>query len=175
MTEQVTAIVRARVRPENAARYREATQKISEECSRFPGYSGTRSVEPKDSNSDWVTIFSFDDYNHYERWISSDRRAQCIGQLDSLVEGQISREQIHGLHYWFEAGSDSGHSWPPSWRMTGVAFIAIFPLSFFLAPFVKAQMPNHPLLGTVAGIAAVTCVMSYVSLPLAVHLFRRWL
>ena len=175
MTEQVTAIVRARVRPENAAHYREATQIISSECSRFPGYCGTRIVEPKNADSDWVTIFSFDNYDDYECWISSDTRARCLSRLDDLVDGQISREQIHGLHYWFEPGSASGSSWPPSWRMTLVAFIAIFPLSFFLAPFVRSLMPAYPLLGSVLGIAAVTCAMSYVSLPLTVHLFRRWL
>ena len=119
MTEQVTAIVRARVRPENTARYREATQVTSRECSRFPGYRGTRVVEPADVDSDWVTIFSFERYEDYEGWMNSQSRAQCISRLDALVDGRISREQLHGLHYWFEPGSPSRRSWPPSWKMTG--------------------------------------------------------
>jgi uncharacterized protein len=175
MSDQVTAIVRARVLPINVDDYRRATLELSAQCNGFSGYCGTRIVEPRNEGDEWVTIFSFNNYENYETWINSEDRSQGVKVLDSLADGETAREQIHGLHYWFEPDTKAGRSWPPSWRMAAVAFVAIFPLSFYLAPAVRNQMPNHPLVASVLAIASVTCVMSYVSLPLAVRIFRRWL
>lgn len=175
MSEQVTAIVRVRVLPENFERYRVATQALSTACSTFPGYGGTRLIEPSDVEAEWVTIFSFDNYENYDRWIHSPQRAECLEVLESLIEGDVSREQISGLDYWTPPSAKFSASWPPSWRMTAVAFMAIFPLSWFIPELVRGFFPSQPIIGKVLAIAAVTVVMSYVSLPLMVRIFRRWL
>jgi antibiotic biosynthesis monooxygenase (ABM) superfamily enzyme len=170
--EMVTAIVRSKVPEENAGAYRRETKTTSLVCSRFPGYKGMRTIEPKDVQSDWVTIYSFDSYENYNRWINSPERALRLKILHSLADAETSREQISGLDYWL---APKASSWPPSWRMTLVAFAAILPVSMFIPPLIRPLFPTLPLLGSLLAVAAVTVVMSYISLPLMVHLFRRWL
>ena len=71
MSEQVTAIVRSRVLCENFDLYRTATQELSNAFSLFLDYGGTRFIEPADVEAEWVTIFSFNNYENYDRWINS--------------------------------------------------------------------------------------------------------
>ena len=59
--------------------------------------------------------------------------------------------------------------------MTLAAFLAILPLSLFIPPLIKPLFTTQPLLGSVIAIAMVTIAMSYVSLPLMVKIFRKWL
>ena len=171
---QVTSIVRATVKPENFERYREMTEMVTEVCSQFTGYQGTRIVEPTDPSAVRVTIFSFDSYENYRLWEKSIERHESLEKLDQFIEGEASREQISGLNYWMSPALNS-NSWPPSWRMAVVAFLAIFPLSHLIPPLVRPLLPNYPFLGSVLAIAAVTILMSYFSLPLMVRLFRKWL
>jgi antibiotic biosynthesis monooxygenase (ABM) superfamily enzyme len=170
--EMVTAIVRSKVSEGSAAAYRRETKTMSLICSRFPGYKGLRTIEPKDVQSEWVTIYSFDSYENYNHWINSPERTLQLKVLHNLAEAETSREQISGLDYWLAPKTSS---WPPSWRMTLVAFSAILPVSLFIPPLIRPLFPTLPLLGTLLAVAAVTLVMSYISLPLMVHLFRRWL
>jgi antibiotic biosynthesis monooxygenase (ABM) superfamily enzyme len=175
VSDPVTAIVRSLVLPENFDRYRAATRELSAACSEFPGYGGTRVIEPSNVESEWVTIFSFNSYQNYDRWINSPERGRCLSVLNRLTEGEVSREQISGLDYWTGPAAKKSGSWPPSWRMTGVAFLAIFPLSYFVPNLVRGLFPHQPMLGSVLAIVAVTVLMSYISLPLMVRIFRRWL
>ena len=123
-----------------------------------------------------MTIFSFDSYDNSRVWETSPQRKACLQELQELVEGQVVREQISGLDYWIEPGQKKvGGGWPPSWRMTAVAFLAILPLSLVIPPVIRPLFPTMPILGSLAAIAAVTIVMSYISLPLMVRLFRKWL
>lgn len=175
MSEPVTAIVRALVLPENFDLYRAAIRELSAACSVFPGYGGTRVIEPSNVEAEWVTIFSFNSYHNYDRWINSPERARCLNVLHRLIEGEVSREQITGLDYWTGPAAKKSGSWPPSWRMTAVAFLAIFPLSYFVPNLVRGLFPGQPMLGSVLAVVAVTILMSYISLPLMVRIFRRWL
>jgi antibiotic biosynthesis monooxygenase (ABM) superfamily enzyme len=175
VSDPVTAIVRARVRTEAVARFQEITRTISRHCQAFPGYQGTRVIEPADPTAERVTIFSFDSYDNYRRWELSAERRRCLAALDEVVEAPPRREQISGLSYWFDGPRRQGAGWPPSWRMTAVAFLAILPLSWFIPPAVRLLLPQHPALAGILAIAAVTVVMSYVSLPLMAFLLRRWL
>jgi antibiotic biosynthesis monooxygenase (ABM) superfamily enzyme len=174
-TERITSIVRSRARPGLSSQLRALNQRISTVCATFPGYKGTRIIEPADPDAERVIIFSFDSYDNYSRWENSTERRACLLELQDLVEGEVAREHISGLDYWIQPEKKSGGTWPPSWRMTAVAFLAILPLSLFIPPAIKPVFVDSPLLGSVFSIAAVTIAMSYVSLPLMVRVLRKWL
>jgi antibiotic biosynthesis monooxygenase (ABM) superfamily enzyme len=144
-------------------------------CATFAGYEGTRIIEPADPSAECVIIFSFDSYDNYSRWEKSRERETCLLALHELVEGDVERERISGLDYWMQPAQKSGGNWPPSWRMTVAAFLAILPLSLFIPPLIKPLFFDQPLLGSVTAIAMVTVAMSYISLPLMVRIFRKWL
>lgn len=174
-TERITSIVRSRARPGRSSQLRAVNQRISTVCATFPGHEGTRIIEPADPNAEHVIIFSFDSYDNYSRWGNSPERKACLLELQDLVEGEVAREQISGLDYWIQPEKKSGGTWPPSWRMTAVAFLAILPLSLLIPPAIKPLFVDRPLFGSVTAVAVVTIAMSYVSLPLMVRIFRKWL
>jgi antibiotic biosynthesis monooxygenase (ABM) superfamily enzyme len=175
MTERITSIVRLRVQLGQEKEFRALIQRISAICATFPGHQGTRIIEPANPEAERVTIFSFDSYENFLAWESSPQRKSCLEKLNELVEGEVLREQISGLDYWIAPGEKASATWPPSWRMTTIAFLAILPLALSIPPFFRPLIPNMPILGSILAIAAVTIVMSYISLPLMVRIFRSWL
>jgi len=174
-TERITSIVRSRARPGRTNELRELNQRISALCATFPGYEGTRIIEPADPTAECIIIFSFDSYQNYCRWEKSPERSASLLALQELVEGEVARERISGLDYWMQPEQKASRTWPPSWRMTVAAFLAILPLSLFIPPLIKPLFIDQPLLGSVTAVAMVTIAMSYVSLPLVVRIFRKWL
>lgn len=175
MTERITSIVRIRVQAGRASELQALNQRVSAICATFPGYQNTRIIEPADPGAERVIIFTFDSYENYCGWENSPQRRDCLKELRELVECEVLREQISGLDYWIDPDKKTSGSWPPSWRITAAAFLAILPLSLFIPPAVRPLFPDTPMLGSVVAIAAVTIVMSYISLPLMVRVFRKWL
>ena len=171
--ERVTAIVRVRVDPDKEDMYRALSQKITEACADFDGYLGTKAIAPTQSGQDHVTLFSFDTYHNFCQWENSKERDSFLSQLTPLVVGAISREQTSGLDYWFRSESTKNSSWPPSLKMTFVAFLAIFPLSYGVPRILAPLLPSNEMLAETLTIASITVLMSYVSLPLMVRLFAR--
>jgi len=169
---QVTSIVRAKVQTDNFEAYRKATEHIIDVCCEFDGYLGTRIIEPENPDSERVTIFSFDRYENFLQWEKSKERLICIQKLDALVDSPIHREKISGLNYWMQPELIE-NKWAPSWRMTAIAFLAIFPLSYFIPPLIHPLFPHHPFIGAVVAIGIVTILMSNVSLPLMAKLFKK--
>lgn len=171
----VTSIIRRRIREGCEADYQEWSEGISQACSRFEGHLGTQIVRPVDPRGEYVTIISFDRYENYQAWEESEERSRWLDQVRPLTEGKPSREHIEGLNYWLTPIGEQKRAWPPDFRMVLVAFFAIWPIVHFLRPLLAPYMPTHPLLASISSTAIISLVMGYVSLPLMVKLFRRWL
>ena len=175
MTERITSIVRIKVQAGRTSEFQALNQRFSAICASFPGYQGTRVIEPADPCAERIIIFNFDSYENYCGWENSPQRKECLKELHELADGEVLRQQISGLDYWIDSDKKSSGTWPPGWRVTAVAFLAILPLSLFIPPAIRPLFPGMPVLGSVVATAAVTVVMSYISLPLMVRIFRRWL
>lgn len=167
-------IVRRCLRAGTVSRFHELNNAINVEARKFEGFLGTRLIEPTDPGGEFVTIFSFDSYDNYCSWEKSDERSHWLRQIEELVEGNSQSEHFSGLNHWFEPRAD-GKIWPPDWRMTLIAYLAIFPLAYYLPPLLAPWLPEHGFLAAAISIGIVTVLMSYVSLPLMVKIFKRWL
>ena len=154
------------------SRFHELNNAINVEAGKFEGYLDTRMIEPADSSGEFVTIFSFDSYDSYCSWERSDERRHWLEKIEELVEDNSRSEHLSGLNYWFDPHAD-GKTWPPDWRMTLVAYLAIFQLAYYLPPLIAPWLPAQKFLAAVFSIGIVTVLMSYVSLPLMVNIFKR--
>ena len=172
--QQVTMIVRRCLRVGTVSRFHELNKAINVEAGKFKGYLGTRMIEPANPDGEFVTIISFDSYENYCIWEKSEVRKHWLEQIEALVEGSSLSEHFSGLNHWFDPQAD-GKNWPPDWRMALIAFLAIFPLAYYLPPLMAPWLPDHGFLAAVISIGIVTVLMSYISLPLMVKIFQRWL
>lgn len=170
----VTSIIRRRIKEGCEAEFEQWSDGIGQACSRFPGHLGTHRIWPAEARGEHVTIISFDRYEHYRRWEESQERSDWLDKVLPLTEGKAVREHIEGLNYWLMPAK-KGRAWPPDARMVLVAFCAIWPIVHFVRPALAPFMPQQPLLASLASTAIISLIMGYISLPLMVKLFRRWL
>lgn len=171
----VTSIIRRRIREGAEQEFERWSEGISRACSRFQGHLGTQLIKPVNPRGEHVTIISFDKYENYRVWEESEERSRWLEQVRPLTEGVPSREHIEGLNYWLLPHGKKARSWPPDYRMVLIAFFAIWPIVHFVRPALAPYMPSHPLLASIASTAIISLIMGYLSLPLMVKLFRRWL
>jgi antibiotic biosynthesis monooxygenase (ABM) superfamily enzyme len=172
---KMTSIIRRRVRAGCEHEFERWTKDIASACQKFEGYLGTRLIYPTDSSEPHVTILSFDSYQNYRTWFTSDVRKSWLEKAEKCTEGAVSIEELSGFDYWLGSESDRARSWPPSFKMNIAAYLAILPLVSFVLPTIQPFMPGNRVLGTLLSTAVITLLMGYVSLPLVARIFRRWL
>lgn len=172
---KMTSIIRRRVRSGCEREFELWTKGIAGACQKFEGYLGTRLIHPTDSSEPYVTILSFDSYQNYRTWITSDVREGWLKKVEKCTEGVESIEELSGFDYWLGVETDKARSWPPSFKMIMAAYIAILPLVSFVLPALKPFMPNHPVVSTLLSTGVITLLMGYISLPLVARIFRKWL
>ncbi len=171
----VTSIIRRHIKEGCEAEFDAWSDSIGRACSQFAGHLGTQRIRPLDPRGEHVTIISFDKYENYQTWEESGERSRLLDRVKPLTEGRPSREQIEGLNHWLLPGTGKARAWPPDFRMVLVAFLAIWPIVHFVRPALAPYLPEHPLLASISATAIISLIMGYLSLPLMVRIFRRWL
>ncbi len=171
----VTSIIRRRIKQGSEAEFDTWSESIARTCSQFAGHLATQRIRPVDPRGEHVTIISFDKYENYQTWEESEERSRLLDRVKPLTEGRPSREYIEGLNHWLLPGTGNARSWPPDFRMVLVAFLAILPIVHFVRPALAPYLPEHPLLASISATAIISLIMGYLSLPLMVRIFRRWL
>lgn len=172
---KMTSIIRRRVRSGCEREFEDWTKGIAGACQKFEGYLGTRLIHPTDSSEPYVTILSFDSYQNYRTWLTSDVRKGWLQKVEGCTEGAESIEELSGFDYWLGVETDKVRSWPPSFRMNMAAYVAILPLVSFVLPALQPFMPDNPVISTLLSTAIITLLMGYISLPLVARIFRKWL
>ena len=61
----ITSIIRRRVQEGHEANFEEWCRGIDAAGNRFSGYQGIKLIHPEHAGDEYVTIISFDSYNHY--------------------------------------------------------------------------------------------------------------
>ena len=122
-----------------------------------------------------MTIISFDNYEHYQAWQSSDERIAWLQKVENLTDGSEATEHVSGFDYWLGEQVAAGQSWPPDFKMVIAAFIAIWPLVYFVPPLLNPILPAEPLLASLVSTAILTLLMGYITLPGVTRILRAWL
>lgn len=171
----VTWIVRSRIREGYEEDFIKWSRSARAACSQFKGYAGTRIIHPPSSGGEHVAIITFDSYTDFLAWEKSEERKYWLDQVQEFIESDQKGELLEGLNYWIEPDGKGKRPWPPDFRMVVVAYFAIWPVVYFVRPLLLEHLPDNPLLASAVSTAVISLIMGYVSLPLMVRLFRKWL
>jgi len=170
----VTAIFRRHVKNGRQQDYIKWSEEISEICKSFNGYQATKLIRPLKQEDEFVTIVTFDNYQCFQKWESSKKLALKLNELKKIINEESS-EYISGFSHWLGRKETKKPQWPPSWRIVFVAYIAIWPLVYFLPPAYQSILPEKQLLSSLLSTAIITIFMGYGTMPLMEKIFGRWL
>lgn len=82
----------------------------------------------------------------------------------------------HGIGACFPPATPAPAGQPPKWKMAIVGFMAIYPLVLLVPPLVAPLLPPEPRwLQILIQMIFITPMMTWVALPLATTIFRRFL
>lgn len=172
-TNQVTTVVHHRVKLDMVDDYRRWQQGISDESRKFAGFIDIQVIEPgivTDANNEFVIIFSFKNNDLLEKWLNSPQRKKWLDKADEFSCGEPMIETFEGLAHWFKKDQSV-----PTWKMTFVSFLAIWPLVHFMSPPIQKILNLSPFMEELITTFVITIAMSYVALPLMSRIFNRWL
>ena len=166
----VTAIFKRKIKEGRKDEFMEWSREITAICSTFEGYVSTKLIQPPTADGDYVTVITFDNYQHFQVWEESEKRQHLLNKMMDMVAGEVVTEQFLGVYSFI---GSPGKRWPPDWRMVIVAYTAIWPLVYFIPPFLNPHLPQQPVLQSLLSTALVTALMGYVSLPVMEFLYRK--
>jgi hypothetical protein len=175
--ESVTVVTSRRVKPGCEAAFEHWLEGIGAEAARFPGLIGRRITRPTDhDHPEYVIVFKFDRYDHLRAWTGSAERRAWLEQVKPLVLDEYKETVLTGLERWFTLPMLPNVPPPPRYKMAAVTLLVVYPLSLglgaALGPWL-GPLPS-PLRGLVVSVVMIL-LMTWVVMPRATRLFKRWL
>jgi hypothetical protein len=93
-----------------------------------------------------------------------------------LVLDDFKETVLTGLETWFTLPTQPGAMPPPRYKMAVVTLLVIYPLSLGASVAMTRWLADLPmLLRSLLGSVVMIALMTYVIMPRATRLFRRWL
>lgn len=183
----VTVIVTRKAKKGMTREFEEWMDGIIHEAMKFEGHMGVNVILPSDpaSNPEYVIIFRFNQYENLRKWESSDIRKQWLEKSKEVTDGEPHTIIQTGLEFWFKPRSnaqDNGGKnstqaiMPPRYKMAIVTTCIVFVLLNTLIPQIRLMTSSLPIhLSTLIGVIIMVLLMTYVVMPLAAKLLKRWL
>lgn len=172
-SNQVTTVVHHKVKLDMVDQYRQWQLDISNESRKFAGFIDIQVIEPgmvTDSNNEFVIIFSFKNNELLEKWLNSPQRKNWLDKASDFSCEDPTITTFEGLAHWFKKDQSV-----PTWKMTCVSFLAIWPLVHFVSPPIQKILNLSPFMEELITTFIITIAMSYIALPLMSRIFNRWL
>ncbi len=172
--QPVTAVASVRIRAGREAKYRALHQELIARLETFEGYLWSEYYEAVPGvQDDTVIVFAFADRSSLDAWLVSDTRAEVLGQMEELLEGDRTLNVVGGFAGWFP--SDGGTP-VKTWKQSAVVLLALFPTALVLTVLRERFLPDLPwaaaiFLGNLLGVV----VLSWVLMPWLTRLLAPWL
>ncbi len=94
--------------------------------------------------------------------------------VKSLVEGDYSRQDLHGLEAFFTDPGLISH--PPRWKMALVTWMGVWPTVYAISSAVAPQLSEfHPFLATGVVTFVVVLTLTWAVMPVLTRAVRSWL
>jgi antibiotic biosynthesis monooxygenase (ABM) superfamily enzyme len=173
--KSVTVVVTRTPKPGREPDYEEWLRGVAKVSMRFPGHLGLTVLRPPPGSRRYTIVFRFDTVEHLQAWESSDERRAWVARAAAMCEDtEIAR--LTGMETWFTLPGGGAMVPPPRWKMVIVTFAVAYPLIQIFTATLGAWLSFlHPLVrGAIMG-ACLVLTMTYVGMPLATRLLKRWL
>lgn len=176
MDEEVTVVVRRRVKPGAEAAFESAMQDFIRFVLGFPGNRGINIVRPGAGSSEYTVVDRFADARARQSFKASNDYREWMRRLSELTEGEPYIEERSGLGGWFTPPGAPRAPVPWQLKMALVTFLGVLPLTSALPLLFAWLLPSwHPLAANVLVTALIVALLTWPVMPLLTRVFRPWL
>jgi antibiotic biosynthesis monooxygenase (ABM) superfamily enzyme len=175
--EPVTVLYSRRVKPGREADFEAWARDIVAAARQFPGHLGA-SVLDAPGSREYHILFNFADRGSLRAWLDSEERRRLLARVGELLETDRGLQQLTGLETWFKLPGSNVPTMkpPPRWKMWLVSLVAVYPLVLSFQALVVPRMAGLPLpLRALLFPLVLLTLMTFVVMPTATRLLRRWL
>jgi antibiotic biosynthesis monooxygenase (ABM) superfamily enzyme len=169
--KSVTVVITRRPVSGREAEYRQWAADISVVSEKFPGHLGAKLQGPTADN-EYHIIFRFDCVDHLQQWENSMERAQWVGKLNGIVEGEARVDRYCGLEFLFS----SAVAPVQKYKMALVLIVVVFVMISILGPIVRLVLPGLPaLVQLLLTVVIQVSAMTYSVMPYVTRVLKKWL
>lgn len=137
-------------------------------------FSGVGPVTPADPDDEWHVVYRFDSAATLAAWEASEHREAILRDAADLME-TVAVQRVTGLETWFSLPGRVGEA-PPKWKMFLVSGVVIYLLQVLEYTALGRYVDEWPLgLRVLTMSFPVTALMTWLVMPQASVLLRRWL
>ncbi|HEY2157386.1 MAG TPA: antibiotic biosynthesis monooxygenase [Isosphaeraceae bacterium] len=170
-----TQVIFSRIKPGMEASYRTWAARMQQAQSRYPGYRGMYLQPPAAGGAHWITMLRFDTTEQLNAWIATPERAAMLEEARAFVEGEELLRLATSFPGWVRVDPATGKG-PPDWKTALLVLLGLYPIVaielLFLNPLLVGLAPALGIfIGNVLSVAAT----SFLTMPLLVRAFDRWL
>ena len=171
----MTICIARHVVPGREQDYEEWLKGITADALRFPGHMGVNVLRPTRGSKEYVTIFRFDDYEHSRAWEESPVRAEWLGRLEGIVEGEDQVRKATGLEFWFSLPElPAAH--PSPHKMALVLVVVVFTLLLVINAVLAPMTGDWPaVVRLFVTVVLQVALMTYFVMPRVTLLLKSWL
>jgi uncharacterized protein len=172
--EPVTVLFTRTAKPGREKDYEAWNEELIRLSEQQPGHVATSVVAEGDRR--YFTLQQFKTHDELQAWLRSEERLRRLSRLDELTEDAPEPAEMTGMETWFRLPGHAGTGHIPRWKMAIVVFCIIYCFAIALNVFVTPHTAHLPLFvrGAIFPLIMVP-LMTYVLLPRATKLLRRWL
>ncbi|MEM9082097.1 MAG: antibiotic biosynthesis monooxygenase [Planctomycetota bacterium] len=172
----VTVLLSRRVKEGLETEFEGALAEHLEAVQRLPGHLGVNVFKPAAGSRDWTSIFKFSTEADAEAWRTSTERATWDDKARHLTDGSPRMRVSSGLETWFTIPELGVVPPPPRWKVAIATWLVIYPTITALLLVFGRHLDALPVAGrTLLLTAALVPLMTFLLMPTATRVLRRWL
>ena len=171
-----TVVITRVISPGHRDDYERWLARLIAAAARFPNNLGVVVLAPKPGDPDvFRLVHRFADEASLRAWEESDTRRHLSSEADAFSTAH--RQEATGMETWFTVGEAPAPSPPKKWKMAVVTFTVVYVITWIIIPRQQAWLPESwPFEATnVITNAIIAVLMTYVVMPVAARVLRRWL
>lgn len=175
--QPVTVIVRRRIKAGHEQEFEGAMREFVSFALFFPGHQGMHIFRSADEGSqDYMVVAKFKDFISRKAFKQSLSYQEWMRRLKELTAGDPLIEEMGGISGWFALPEKLHQKPPKKYRMAIMAFLGVYPLTYFLPLSLKPLIGNwHPLLKNFLISGLVVALLTWLVMPFFSRLFSAWL
>lgn len=176
MNKPVHVAITRTVKPGCEAAFEEAVSKFFSDTMRDNASLGALLLRPMlgAQNRTYGILRSFASDQDRDAFYSSVNFRKWDETVKSLVEGDYSRQDLHGLEAFFDDPALIRH--PPRWKMALVTWIGVWLTAYAISSAVAPQLSEfHPFLSTGVVTFIVVLALTWAVMPVLTRAVRSWL
>lgn len=157
--------------------YKSWASKIQQIEKTFPGYQGVYTQPPSLNDPDsFITILQFDNAEHLENWLTSEKRKQILKESESFVENYEKHSLNNPFPGWFPSTLKVQKRISLVIKETMLVLLVLFPIVMLELQFLGPLTSRFNLsFATFIGNALSVTLISWPLMPICLYFLNWWL